>query len=193
MVTGVLRAVYRWTYFASARPIYRGLKGGKVRKKVRKKERNTNSHAAAPQDPPALPASHAGVTTPPHPTVSTSTNTAPHRTAPQLIFVILVLALSGALVQQQDRGGSPTRINYSIFVAAFAAVTHLYLFPATIVSRIASPLFMALLDFVNAVLFLCAGIAVAAQLGGRRCTDAVCDLDLPVIVVGFADTPRGGL
>lgn len=88
--------------------------------------------------------------------------------------MVLVLALSGALIQQQDHGGSPTRINYSIFVAAFAAVTHLYLFPATLVDSIASPLLMAVLDFLNAVFFLCGGIAMAAQLHGRKCIDSVC-------------------
>lgn len=65
-------------------------------------------------------------------------------------------------------------MNYSIFVAAFAALTHLYLFPATLVDTIASPLAMAALDFLDAVFFLCAGIAMAAQLGGRPCSGYVC-------------------
>lgn len=87
----------------------------------------------------------------------------------QFIFTVLVLALSGALIQQQMRGGSPTRVNYSIFVAAFAALTHLYLFPATVVDRIASPLLMVILDALNTLFYLCAGIAMAAQLNGNSC------------------------
>ncbi|KAI5853251.1 membrane-associating domain-containing protein [Morchella snyderi] len=87
----------------------------------------------------------------------------------QFIFTVLVLALAGALIQQQTRGGTPTRVNYSIFVAAFAAVTHLYLFPATVVNRIASPLLMTILDAFNTIFYLCAGIAMAAQLNGNSC------------------------
>lgn len=87
-----------------------------------------------------------------------------------------MLALAGALIQQQMRGGTPTRVNYSIFVAAFAALTHLYLFPATVVDRIASPLFMTILDALNTIFYLCAGIAMAAQLNGNSCSSFVSSL-----------------
>ncbi|KAL7274227.1 hypothetical protein RUND412_002883 [Rhizina undulata] len=90
----------------------------------------------------------------------------------QFLWVLLVLALSGALIEQQTLGGTPTRVNYSIFVAAFAMLTLFYLIPATFMEeRLANWGVMAALDAVNVVFFLAAGIAVAAELGGGDCGD----------------------
>ncbi|RPA95453.1 hypothetical protein L873DRAFT_1659497, partial [Choiromyces venosus 120613-1] len=88
----------------------------------------------------------------------------------QLTFTTIILGLAGALIQQQDHGGTPTRVNFSIFAAVFAILSLLlYLIPATLFSKIENPIASTILDGLNCVFLLSAGIAVAAQLGGRSC------------------------
>jgi len=89
----------------------------------------------------------------------------------QFIFSLLVLALSSALVSQQNRGGSPTRVNYSVYVAVFALLSLLYLIPASFMSSIFSPMATTILDALNTIFFLAAGIALAAQLHAHSCSD----------------------
>jgi cytosine/uracil/thiamine/allantoin permease len=89
----------------------------------------------------------------------------------QLCFVAVLLGLCGALLQQQVRGGTPTRLNYSMFAIVLAAFSLLYLIPATFINRIAHPVFTTFLDVINAIFLLCAGIALASSLGGHNCTD----------------------
>ncbi|PWW75729.1 hypothetical protein C7212DRAFT_320843 [Tuber magnatum] len=88
----------------------------------------------------------------------------------ELTFITIILGLSGALIEQQFRGGTPTRVNFSIYTAVFAALTLLlYLIPATLFSKIDNPIASTVLDGLNCVFLLSAGIAMAAQLGGRSC------------------------
>ncbi|PUU83260.1 marvel domain-containing protein [Tuber borchii] len=88
----------------------------------------------------------------------------------ELTFTIIILGLSGALIEQQARGGTPTRVNFSIFAAVFAILTLLvYLIPATLFSKIEHPVASTTLDGLNCVFLLSAGIAMAAQLGGKSC------------------------
>ncbi|KAI5805682.1 membrane-associating domain-containing protein [Geopyxis carbonaria] len=87
----------------------------------------------------------------------------------QFLFTLLVLALSGALIEQQLHGGTPTRVNYSIFTAAFALLSLFYLIPASFMESIRAPLATTLLDALNFIFLLCAGIAMAAQLNGNNC------------------------
>ncbi|CUS12211.1 unnamed protein product [Tuber aestivum] len=88
----------------------------------------------------------------------------------ELTFITIILALSGALIEQQFRGGTPTRVNFSIFAAVFATLSLLlYLIPASIFSKIDNPIASTVLDGLNCVFLLSAGIAMAAQLGGRSC------------------------
>ncbi|KAG0639364.1 marvel domain-containing protein [Tuber brumale] len=88
----------------------------------------------------------------------------------ELTFTTIILGLAGALIEQQFRGGTPTRVNFSIFTAVFAILTLLlYLIPATLFSKIDNPIASTTLDGLNCVFLLSAGIAMAAQLGGRSC------------------------
>jgi hypothetical protein len=87
----------------------------------------------------------------------------------QLVFVTIAMGLCGALLEQQVFGGTPTRLNYSMFCCALGALSLLYLIPAVWIDAIRHPLVIAALDALNFIFFLCAGIALAAELGGRDC------------------------
>lgn len=89
----------------------------------------------------------------------------------QLIFVTIMLGLCGGLLQQQVYGGTPTRLNYSMWALALAALSLFYLIPSLFLPSIRSPLAVTVLDGVNFIFLLCAGIAMAASLGGRSCGD----------------------
>ena len=66
-------------------------------------------------------------------------------------------------------------MNYAIFASCFALVSLLYLAPATIIPRLFSkiyhPLIALVLDIINFVFFLAAGIALTAQLGVHSCSN----------------------
>jgi hypothetical protein len=87
----------------------------------------------------------------------------------QLVFVTIAMGLCGALLEQQVYGGTPTRLNYSMFCCALGALSLFYLIPALFIDEIRHPLVIATLDGLNFIFFLCAGIALAADLGGRDC------------------------
>lgn len=89
----------------------------------------------------------------------------------QFAFVAIMLGLCGALLEQQLHGGTPTRLNYSMWALALAALSLLYLIPSVFVSAIRHPVAIMTLDFANSVFLLCAGIAMAAALGGKSCRD----------------------
>ncbi|KAA8913468.1 marvel domain-containing protein [Sphaerosporella brunnea] len=89
----------------------------------------------------------------------------------QLIFITIAMGLCGALLEQQVYGGTPTRLNYSMFVCALGAVSILYLLPSIFIDAIRHPVIVLALDGLNAIFFLCAGIAMAAELEGRDCSD----------------------
>lgn len=89
----------------------------------------------------------------------------------QFTFVAIMLGLCGALLEQQLHGGTPTRLNYSMWALAVAALSLLYLIPSVFVSAIRHQIAVIVLDFVNFVFLLCAGIALAAALGGKSCRD----------------------
>ncbi len=69
--------------------------------------------------------------------------------------------------------GNPSPINFTMFVAVFALLSLLYLIPASIVESLAFPLVMIILDVINTLLFLIAGIVMAARLGVHSCGNDV--------------------
>ncbi|KAF8243173.1 hypothetical protein K440DRAFT_664297 [Wilcoxina mikolae CBS 423.85] len=89
----------------------------------------------------------------------------------QLIFTTIMLGLCGGLLQQQTHGGTPTRLNYSMWALALAALSLFYLIPSIFIPSIRSPIAVITLDAINFIFLLCAGIAMAASLGGNSCSD----------------------
>lgn len=82
------------------------------------------------------------------------------------------MALVGNMIAEAI-AGNHSAINFTMFVAVFAMLSLLYLIPASIVESIAQPLVMVVLDAINTVLFLIAGIVMAARLGVHSCDNEV--------------------
>lgn len=108
----------------------------------------------------------------------------------QLTFVAIMLGLCGALLEQQERGGTPTRLNYSMFAAVLAALSLFYLIPATFIQAIRSPIAIIILDCLNFVFLICAGIALASSLGGKNCSRYQYLDDNGITNGGFPTAPR---
>ncbi|KAF8427002.1 marvel domain-containing protein [Tirmania nivea] len=93
----------------------------------------------------------------------------------QFGITILTLGLSATLPTQQSSGGSPTRVNFTIFACVFALLTLLYLLPVSVISSFRSrfyhPLISLVFDLLNFIFFLSAAIALAAQLGVHSCSN----------------------
>ena len=89
----------------------------------------------------------------------------------QFIFAVIVLALAGALVANQPSGGSPSQINYDIFVAVFALLTWFYTVAASSFSPdgIGAPILIIVLDSLNTLFFFAGGIAMAVALQVHSC------------------------
>lgn len=70
--------------------------------------------------------------------------------------------------------GNPATVNYAMFAAAFSIFSLFYLFPASInLDWSGHPYIMVLLDTLNTIWFLTAGIALAARLHARDCNNFV--------------------
>ncbi len=83
------------------------------------------------------------------------------------------MALVGNMIQEAV-GGSPSIINYCMFVAVFGMLSLFYLIAGTIVEAFAiSPYFMLAADALNVLFFLVGGIALAAELGVHSCGNHV--------------------
>ncbi|KAF8458165.1 marvel domain-containing protein [Terfezia claveryi] len=95
----------------------------------------------------------------------------------QFGITILTLGLSATLPTQQSSGGSPTRVNFTIFACSFALLTLLYLLPVAVISNLRSrfyhPFISFVLDLLNFIFFLSAAIALAAQLGAHNCSNRI--------------------
>ncbi len=94
------------------------------------------------------------------------------------------MALSGALLAEQKHGGTPTRVNYSMYAAVFSMLCLFYLIPASFINSMHHPLLALLLDALSFIFMLCAGIAVAASLGGENCDKRVCVLSCALFDLG---------
>jgi hypothetical protein len=70
--------------------------------------------------------------------------------------------------------GNPSIVNYSMFVSVFSMLSLFYLIPATIKeSFMIHPLLMVGLDAINALLYFCGAVAMAAYLGVHSCGNSV--------------------
>jgi hypothetical protein len=89
----------------------------------------------------------------------------------QFFFAVIVLALSGALVANQPSGGSPSQVNYAIFVAVFSILTWFYTAGASRFSPdgIGAPVIIIILDSLNLLFFFAGGIALAVALRVHSC------------------------
>ncbi|GAB1197954.1 hypothetical protein APSETT444_007260 [Aspergillus pseudonomiae] len=70
--------------------------------------------------------------------------------------------------------GNPATVNYAMFVSAFSMFTLFYLVPATInIDWAIHPIIVIVVDTLNAIFFLTAGIALAARLEAHSCSNNV--------------------
>jgi len=87
----------------------------------------------------------------------------------QFLLTLLILALAGNMVAIAI-GGSPSIINYCVFVAVLSMLTLIYQFVAlSSEGLMLHPMLPALLDGLNVLFFLIGGIALAAELPPQSC------------------------
>lgn len=89
----------------------------------------------------------------------------------QFIFGVIVLSLAAALVANQPSGGSPSQINYSVFVGVFSLLSWFYTVIASSFSSegIGSPVIIIILDSLNSLFYFCGGIAMAVAMRVHSC------------------------
>ena len=93
----------------------------------------------------------------------------------QLFFGIIVLSMAGALVANQPSGGSPSQINYSVFVGVFGLLSWFYTVIASSFSEdgIGAPIVIIILDSLNTLFYFCGGIAMAVAMRVHSCGNIV--------------------
>ncbi|KAK1144483.1 hypothetical protein N8T08_005356 [Aspergillus melleus] len=90
----------------------------------------------------------------------------------EFLWTLLIMALIGNMINESF-AGNPATVNYTMFVSAFSMFTLLYLAPATFNPDWAiHPIIMIVLDTLNAIFFLTAGIALAARLESHSCSNS---------------------
>ena len=83
------------------------------------------------------------------------------------------MALIGNVIAMAD-AGNPATVNYAMFCASFSMVSLFYLIPASWNPDWSiHPIFMIILDVLNAIFFLTCGIALAARLECHSCSNIV--------------------
>jgi len=89
----------------------------------------------------------------------------------QFIFAVIVLALAAALVANQPVGGSPSQVNYSVFVGVFSLLTWFYSVGASWISPdgLGAPIIIIVLDLLNTLFYFAAGIALAVAIRVHSC------------------------
>ena len=89
----------------------------------------------------------------------------------QFLFDIIVLSLAAALVANQPTGGSPSQVNYSVFVAVFSLLTWFYTVIMSSISPdgLGAPGIIIILDSINILFFFAGGVAMAAGMGVHSC------------------------
>src|SRR5277367_618013 len=92
----------------------------------------------------------------------------------EIIFGIIVLAMAAALVANQPSGGSPSQINYSVFVGVFSLLSWFYTVGASSYSPegLGSPIIVVILDSLNLLFYFCGGIAMAVAMRVHSCGNA---------------------
>ena len=89
----------------------------------------------------------------------------------QFFFAVIVLALAAALVANQPSGGSPSQINYSVFVGVFSLLTWFYTVIASSISSdgLGSAHIVIILDSLNLLFYFCGGVAMAVAMRVHSC------------------------
>ena len=89
----------------------------------------------------------------------------------QLFFGIIVISMAAALVANQPSGGSPSQINYSVFVGVFSLLTWFYTVIASSASPdgIGAPVVVIVLDSLNTLFYFCGGVAMAVAMRVHSC------------------------
>jgi hypothetical protein len=89
----------------------------------------------------------------------------------QFFFAVIVLALSAALVANQPSGGSPSQVNYDVFVGIISLLTWFYTVAASSFSPdgLGSPIICLILDGLNTLFYFAGGIAMAVALRVHSC------------------------
>jgi hypothetical protein len=89
----------------------------------------------------------------------------------QLFFGIIVISMAAALVANQPSGGSPSQINYSVFVGVFSLLTWFYTVIASTISAdgIGAPVVVIILDSFNTLFYFCGGVAMAVAMRVHSC------------------------
>ncbi|KAL4870304.1 hypothetical protein BDV12DRAFT_195451 [Aspergillus spectabilis] len=87
----------------------------------------------------------------------------------QFLWTLLVMSLIGNMIAEAY-SGNPATVNYTMFVAAFSMLSLFYLIPASFNPDWAiHPILLIVLDTLNMIFFLTAGIALAARLECHSC------------------------
>ena len=89
----------------------------------------------------------------------------------QFAFNVIVLAISAALVANQPSGGSPSQVNYAVFVGVVSNLTWFYTVIASSMSPdgIGSPVIIVILDSLNILWFFAGAVAMAVALRVHSC------------------------
>jgi hypothetical protein len=89
----------------------------------------------------------------------------------EFTFAVIVLSMAAALVANQPSGGSPSQINYSVFVGVFSLLSWFYTVGASSFSPdgLGSAIIVVILDSLNILFYFCGGIAMAVALKVHSC------------------------
>ncbi|KAK4900790.1 hypothetical protein LTR17_017307 [Elasticomyces elasticus] len=108
-----------------------------------------------------------------------------------LLWTVLVMALTGNMVDQWNRGNSGV-INYDLFVSIFALLSLIYLIAATAKEAFAfHPIIPLVVDILNCIFWFCGAVATAAKLGAHSCSNRGY-LDSNSVTVGSSKRCREG-
>jgi hypothetical protein len=88
-----------------------------------------------------------------------------------LLCGVIVISMAAALVVNQPTGGSPSQINYSVFVGVFSLLTLIYtaITSSLVPDGIGGAAIIIILDLLNLLFYLCGGIAMAVALRVHSC------------------------
>ncbi|KAH8693918.1 putative non-classical export protein Nce102 [Talaromyces proteolyticus] len=86
----------------------------------------------------------------------------------EFIFTVILLGLVGSLEAQSS--WNPESVHFSMFTAAFSMFFLFYLIPASWSEGLAGhPIFLVVIDGLNAIFFFCAAVTLAARTHGNSC------------------------
>jgi len=106
----------------------------------------------------------------------------------QAVLTILTLALSGALVAQQDIGGSPSQVNFALFASIFSFLSCFYLLFSVFAEG--HTLVLLVLDALNTLFVFAAATALAVRLGVHSCGNWEYVIDNPITNGSYDPTAR---